>query len=82
MPPCFVLWRRRFYNLFKNGAKKNGFTNYLVVLLGESAQKILTQLANNPVVVVYNRLQHFLTESPLSDRQVKECRLQVMNQCC
>ena len=38
-------------------------------------------MANNAVGVVYNRLHHFLTESPWSDRQVNECRLQVMNQC-
>jgi SRSO17 transposase len=38
-------------------------------------------MANNAVGVVYNRLHHFLTESPWSDRQVNECRLPVMNQC-
>ncbi|BCU13593.1 hypothetical protein MAN88_41570 [Microcystis aeruginosa] len=54
---------------------------YLGGLLGESERKNLTQMANNAVGVVYNRLHHFLTESPWSDRQVNECRLQVMNQC-
>jgi SRSO17 transposase len=38
-------------------------------------------MANNAFGVIYNRLHHFLTESPWSDRQVNECRLQVMNQC-
>ncbi|MFN9671232.1 MAG: IS701 family transposase, partial [Microcystis sp.] len=65
----------------KNEAQKNGFRQYLGGLLGESERKNLTQMANNAVGVVYNRLHHFLTESPWSDRQVNECRLQVMNQC-
>jgi len=34
--------------------------------------KNLTQMANNAVGVVYNRLHHFLTESPRSDRKVNE----------
>ncbi|MCZ8213813.1 IS701 family transposase, partial [Microcystis sp. LE19-8.1F] len=71
----------RFDNCFKNEAQKNGFRQYLGGLLGESERKNLTQMANNAVGVVYNRLHHFLTESPWSDRQVNECRLQVMNQC-
>ncbi|MFN6010220.1 MAG: IS701 family transposase, partial [Microcystis sp.] len=65
----------------KNEAQKNGFRQYLGGLLGESERKNLTQMANNAVGVVYNRLHHFLTESPWSDRQVNEGRLQVMNQC-
>ncbi|BBH37932.1 hypothetical protein myaer102_33170 [Microcystis viridis NIES-102] len=81
MPPCFDRWCRRFDNCFKNEAQKNGFRQYLGGLLGESERKNLTQIANNAVGVVYNRLHHFLTESPWSDRQVNECRLQVMNQC-
>ncbi len=81
MPPCFDRWCRRFDNCFKNEAQKNGFRQYLGGLLGESERKNLTQMANNAVGVVYNRLHHFLTESPWSDRQVNECRLQVMNQC-
>jgi SRSO17 transposase len=81
MPPCFDRWCRRFDNCFKNEAQKNGFRQYLGGLLGESERKNLTQMANNAVGVVYNRLHHFLTESPWSDRQVNECRLPVMNQC-
>ncbi|NCS50023.1 MAG: transposase, partial [Microcystis aeruginosa BK11-02] len=82
MPPCFDRWCGRFDNCFKNEAQKNGFRQYLGGLLGESERKNLTQMANNAFGVIYNRLHHFLTESPWSDRQVNECRLQVMNQCC
>jgi SRSO17 transposase len=81
MPPCFDRWCRRFDNCFKNEAQKNGFRQYFGGLLGQSERKNLTQMANNALVVVYNRLHHFLTESPWSDLQVNECRLQVMNQC-
>jgi SRSO17 transposase len=81
MPPCFDRWCRRFDNCFKSEAQKNGFRQYLGGLLGESERKNLTQMANNAFGVIYNRLHHFLTESPWSDRQVNECRLQVMNQC-
>ncbi len=60
MPPCFDRWCRRFDNCFKNEAQKNGFRQYLGGLLGESERKNLTQMANNAVGVVYNRLHHFI----------------------
>jgi SRSO17 transposase len=75
MPPCFDRWCRRFDNCFKNEAQKNGFRQYLGGLLGESERKNLTQMANNAIGVVYNRLHHFLTESPWSDRQVNESHI-------
>ncbi len=55
--------------------------NYIGGLLGESARKNLSQIADNAVGVTYHRLHHFLTEAPWSAMQVNECRLQVMNQC-
>jgi DDE superfamily endonuclease len=81
MPPCFERWCKKFDECFKTKAQKTGFRHYLGGLLGESDRKNLTQMADNAIGVVYNRLHHFLTQAPWSDRQINERRLEVMNQC-
>ena len=81
MPPCFHRWCKRFDNLFNHQAQKREFRNYIGGLLGESARKNLSQMADNAVGVTYHRLHHFLTEAPWSAMQINERRLQVMNQC-
>ena len=81
MPPCFEKWCQRFDDCFKTKAQKTGFRNYLGGLLGESERKNLTQMANNAVGVVYNRLHHFLTDAPWESGPINERRLKVMNQC-
>ena len=58
-----------------------GFRHYLGGLLGESERKNLTQMSENAIGVVYNRLHHFLTEAPWSDARLNQRRLEVMNQC-
>lgn len=81
MPPCFERWCKRFDNCFKTKAQKQGFRHYVGGLLGESERKNLTQIADNTVGVVYNRLHHFLTESPWDAEQINQRRLELMNQC-
>jgi SRSO17 transposase len=81
MPPCFEKWCQRFDDCFTTKAQKNGFRHYLGGLLGESERKNLTQMAENAIGVVYNRLHHFMTDAPWSVMAVNERRLQVMNQC-
>jgi hypothetical protein len=81
MPPCFDKWCQRFDECFKTKAQKNGFRHYLGGLLGESERKNLTQMAQNAIGVVYNRLHHFMTDAPWSSTLVNERRLEVMNQC-
>jgi DDE superfamily endonuclease len=81
MPPCFERWCQKFDKCFKTKAQKTGFRHYLGGLLGESKRKNLTQMADNAVGVIYNRLHHFLTEAPWSHHQINERRLEVMNQC-
>ena len=81
MPPCFEKWCQRFDDCFKTKAQKTGFRHYLGGLLGESERKNLTQMAENAIGVVYNRLHHFLTDAPWSATQVNERRLAVMNKC-
>lgn len=81
MPPCFEKWCQRFDDCFKTKAQKTGFRHYLGGLLGESERKNLTQMADNAVGVVYNRLHHFLTDAPWESFQINERRLKVMNQC-
>jgi DDE superfamily endonuclease len=81
MPPCFDKWCQRFDDCFKTKAQKNGFRHYLGGLLGESERKNLTQMAQNAIGVVYNRLHHFMTDAPWSSTLVNERRLEVMNQC-
>lgn len=81
MPPCFEKWCQRFDDCFTTKAQKNGFRHYLGGLLGESERKNLTQMAENAIGVVYNRLHHFLTDAPWSAMAVNERRLQVMKQC-
>ena len=81
MPPCFEKWCKRFDDCLRTKAQKTGFRNYLGGLLGESERKNLTQLSENAVGVVYNRLHHFLTDAPWSDSKINERRLEVMNQC-
>jgi SRSO17 transposase len=49
--------------------------------LGESERKNLTQISENAIGVVDNRLHHFLTDAPWSATQVNEQRLAVMNKC-
>jgi hypothetical protein len=81
MPPCFDRWCKRFDDLFNHQAQKREFRNYIGGLLGESARKNLSQMADNAVGVTYHRLHHFLTEAPWSALEVNSRRLQVMNQC-
>jgi SRSO17 transposase len=81
MPPCFEKWCKRFDDCLKTKAQKNGFRHYIGGLLGESERKNLTQLSENAVGVVYNRLHHFLTEATWSSSRINERRLEVMNQC-
>jgi SRSO17 transposase len=81
MPPCFEKWCKRFDDCFTNKAQKIGFRHYLGGLLGESERKNLTQMSENAIGVVYNRLHHFLTEAPWSYARLNQRRLEVMNQC-
>ena len=81
MPPCFERWCARFDDCFKTKAQKTGFMQYIGGLLGESERKNLTQMANNAVGVIYNRIHHFLTEAEWSVSKINERRLQVMDRC-
>jgi hypothetical protein len=81
LPPCFEKWCKRFDDCFKTKAQKTGFRHYLGGLLGESQRKNLTQMADNAVGVIDNRLHHFLTDAPWSTAQINERRLEVMNKC-
>ena len=72
MPLCFDRWCRKFDDLFKTKAQKTGFRHYLGGLLGESSRKNLTQMADNAVGVVYNRLHHFLTDAPWDATQINQ----------
>lgn len=74
-------WCKRFDDCFKTQAQKTGFRDYLGGLLGESERKNLTQMADNAVGVVDNRLHHFLTDAPWNALEINERRLQVMNKC-
>jgi len=81
MPACFERWCRRFDDVFKTKAEKQGFRQYLGGLLGESRRKNLSEMAKNAIGVVYHRLHHFLTDARWSAQEVNERRLQVMNRC-
>ena len=81
MPPCFERWCQKFDDLFKTKAQKTGFRHYLGGLLGESSRKNMTQMADNALGVVYNRLHHFLTDAPWDATQINQRRLEVMDQC-
>jgi SRSO17 transposase len=81
MPPCFERWCKKFDDCFTTKAQKVGFRDYLGGLLGESERKNLTQMSENAIGVVYNRLHHFLTEAPWSEARINQRRLEVMNQC-
>lgn len=81
MPPCFDKWCKRFDDCFKTKAQRTGFRHYLGGLLGESERKNLTQLSDNNLAVVYNRLHHFLTDAPWEAFKINERRLEVMNKC-
>ena len=81
MPPCFEKWCARFDDCFKTKAQKTGFMHYIGGLLGESERKNLTQMANNAVGVIYNRLHHFIAEAEWLSSKINERRLQVMDKC-
>lgn len=81
MPPCFDNWCQRFDDCLQTKAQKTGFRHYLGGLLGESERKNLTQMADNSIEVVYNRLHHFATDAPWDALEINERRLEVMNQC-
>ena len=63
MPPCFERWCKQFDGCWKNLPQKTGFRHYLGGLLGESERKNISQMANNSIGVVYNRLHHFIADS-------------------
>ena len=81
MPNCFDKWCQRFDHCFKTKAQKREFRHYLGGLLGESERKNLSQIAENNIKIVYNRLHHFITEAPWKASEVNEVRLSVMNKC-
>ncbi len=81
MSPCFDTICQKFDDLLRTKEQKTGFRHYLGDLLGESERKNLTQIANNAVSVVYNRLHHFLTDALWGSGQINDRRLQVMNKC-
>ena len=64
MPPCFEKWCKKFDDCFRTKAQKTGFRHYLGGLLGRSERKNITQMADNALGVVYNRLHHFMTDAP------------------
>jgi hypothetical protein len=74
MPPCFEKWCQKFDDCFRTKAQKNGFRHYLGGLLGENQRKNLTQMSENAIGVVYNRLHHFLTEAPWSCARINQRR--------
>ena len=55
--------------------------HYIGGLLGESERKNLTQMANNAVGVIYNRLHHFIAEAEWLGSKINERRLQVLDKC-
>ena len=73
MPSCFERWREQFDDSWKNPPQKIGFRHYLGGLLGESERKNISQMANNSIGVVYNRLHHFIADSH------KSCLLKSIN---
>ncbi len=84
MPPCFDKWCQRFDHCFKTKAQKRADRNYLGGLLGESDRKNISQIAENNIKIVDNRLHHFRTEAPWSASKVSkvnQVRLAVMNKC-
>ena len=81
MPPCFERWCKKFDNCWKNQPQKIGFRHYVGGLLGESERKNLSQMANNSIGVVYNRLHHFIADSPWNASKINQRRIEIINQC-
>ena len=81
MPPCFERWCARFDDCFKTKAQRSGFKHYIGGLLGESDRKNLTQMANNAVGVIYNRIHHFISAAEWLGSKINERRLEVLDQC-
>ena len=79
MPPCFERWCKQFDDCWKNPPQKIGFRHYLGGLLGESERKNISQMANNSIGVVYNRLHHFIADSPWKPTQINQRRLEIIN---
>ena len=48
-------------------------------LLGESERKNISQMANNSIGVVSNRLHHFIADSPWKPTQINQRRLEIIN---
>lgn len=81
LPPSFHKWCARFDDLLPRKAQKQGLKNYLAGLLGESERKNLEQISNNLVGASYNRVHHFLTESPWLPDSINNRRLHIMQKC-
>ena len=77
MPPYFESWCKQFDGCWKNLPQKTGFRHYLGGLLGE--RKNISQMANNSIGVVYNRLHHFIADSPWKPTQINQRRLEIIN---
>ncbi len=59
--------------------KKRGFRHYFGGLLGDIESKNISQMANNSIGVVYNRLHHFIADSPWETSQINQRRLEIIN---
>ncbi len=64
MPPGCERRCQKFDECWEKTPQKTGFRHYLGGLLGESERKNISQIANNSIGIVYNRLHHFIADSP------------------
>ena len=46
---------------------------------GKRKEKHITNIANNSIGVVYNRLHHFIADSPWEASQINQRRLEIIN---
>ena len=46
---------------------------------GKRKEKHITNIANNSIGVVYNRLNHFIADSPWKPTQINQRRLEIIN---
>ncbi|NET44038.1 MAG: transposase [Okeania sp. SIO2B3] len=79
MPPCFETWCKKFDDCWKNQSQKTGFRHYLGGLLGENEKKNISQMANESIGIVYNRLHHFIADSSWNTDQINKRRLEIIN---
>lgn len=80
-PKFFQSWATKFDDLFSRSSQRDNFRIYLAGILGDTDRKNIWQMAQTTVGAGYHNVHHFISQSPWSDSEVNQRRLEILQTC-